>query len=293
MSRVDAIDAALTSVGTKVGVGATAATSANQWGEVNVSGVILGGAQAVHGVVDLSTKGLQAVPGSTWGKALPGLGAVIGGYGFIDGLSKGPISKADYAGLVSNGLGTLAAVAAVTSAPVTATLLAGGAVAGVYQIYSTFTNPRATGSYSLEGQNYQTPSCGLTPNHRGAGFVDPRGLPATSALDQAKAQQAVHAKQTIASPAQAAKAAAQAEAARAAEINQQAQARLKRQEGVGGSNDGVDLRPLSSSAPFFDVESDPYQERKAWDSFATEVLYFLRNLHGKAGRVRLHVGVVA
>jgi hypothetical protein len=136
-------------------------------------------------------------------------------------------------------------------------------------------------------------SYGLTPNHRGAGFVDPRALPATSALDQAKAQQAAHAKQTIASPAQAAKAAAQAEAARAAEINQQAQARLKRQEGVGGSNDGVELRPLSSSAPFFDVESDPYQERKAWDSFAKEVLYFLRNFHRKAGRVRLHVGVVA
>jgi hypothetical protein len=162
-----------------------------------------------------------------------------------------------------------------------------------------------------------TPASGISSTARAAISA----LPATSALDQAKAQQAAHVKQTIANPAQAAKAAAQAEAARAAEINQQAQARLKRQEGVGGSSssvsnadlsganafsdpigslndsqgwtgssssgstysqnasdydglmppividldgDGVELRPLNSSATFFDADSDSYQERTAW-----------------------------
>ena len=187
-----------------------------------------------------------------------------------------------------------------------------------------------------------TPASGISSTARAAISA----LPATSALDQAKAQQAAHAKQTIANPAQAAKAAAQAEAA-AEQAFQDALfevdwgaaqnaykgsgysvgsdggysdpiGSLNDSQGWTGSSgsgstysqnasdydglmppividldgDGVELRPLSSSAPFFDVESDPYQERKAWDSFATEVLYFLRNFHGKTGRVRLHVGVV-
>ena len=191
-----------------------------------------------------------------------------------------------------------------------------------------------------------TPASGISSTARAAISA----LPATFALDQAKAQQVAHAKQTIANPAQAAQAAAQAEAARAAEINQQAQARLQRQEGVGSSSssvssadlsranassdpigslndsqgwtgssdgtsssspyggpgsgtvwpiiidldgDGVEIRPLSGSATFFDADSDSYQERTAWDSLATEMRYFLRNFHRKAGGVRLYVGVVA
>jgi hypothetical protein len=42
MSRIEALDAVVTSVGGKVGAGATAATSTNAKGEVNVSGVLTG-----------------------------------------------------------------------------------------------------------------------------------------------------------------------------------------------------------------------------------------------------------
>jgi len=325
MSRVDAVDVALTSMGTKVGVGSTAATATNQKGEVNVSGLMLGGAQAAHGLVDLSTKGFQAVPGSIWGKAVPGVGLVLGAYGVFEGLhGTGPKSKADYAGLASNGLGVLAVGAAVAGAPITAAVITGGViVAGGYQIYYQITGGSSTSTtsspnYSLEGQNYQTPSYGLTPNYRGAGYVDPRILPTSSTLDQAKAQQAAQTQKAVSNAAQVAQAAAavKAEAARAAEINQQAQARLQRQEGAGSSSsisssdlaranassdpigslndsqgwtgssssspyggpgsgtvwpividldgDGVELRPLSSSATFFDADSDTYLERTAW-----------------------------
>jgi hypothetical protein len=323
MSRVDAVDVALTSMGTKVGVVSTMVTATNQKGEMNVSGLMLGGAQAVHGVVDLSTKGLQAVLSSTWGKAVPGLGGLLGVVGLYQG--RNPQSNADCAGLVSNGLGVVASVTVFAGAsPVIAgAATVGAVVAGGYQIYYTITDksPTSTTSspnYSLEGRNYQTPSYGLTPNYRGAGYVDPRILPTSSTLDQAKAQQAAQTKKAVSNAAQVAQAAAAAktQAAKAAEINQQAQARLQRQEGAGSSSsisssdlaranassdpigslndsqgwtgssssspyggpgsgtvwpividldgDGVELRPLSSSATFFDADSDTYLERTAW-----------------------------
>jgi hypothetical protein len=49
MSRVDALDAFVTSVGTKVGAGATAATATTN-GEVNVNGTLIGLAQATQSV---------------------------------------------------------------------------------------------------------------------------------------------------------------------------------------------------------------------------------------------------
>jgi hypothetical protein len=150
MSRVDAFDAVVTSVGTKVGAGSTAATTTNQKGEVNVNGLMLGGAQAVHGVVDLSTKGLQAVPASTWGKAVPGVGGVLGFAGIGLAVFQGVNTRADYAGLVSNGFGVVAAGAVLAGAsPVIAGAAATGAIiAGGYQIYSTFADRPAEATRS-------------------------------------------------------------------------------------------------------------------------------------------------
>jgi hypothetical protein len=175
MSRVDALDVVVTSVGGKVGAGATAATSTTQ-GEVNVSGVLTGIAQSIHSGVDLATKGLQAVPGSAWAKGVPLVGSGLGALGLWEG--RNPTSQADYAGLLSNGATIGAGVAlTVFGAPVVATGLGVVAIgAGGYQIYSTVADRPANASYSNEGRNYKTPSYNFGPNYRGNGFTDPRIL---------------------------------------------------------------------------------------------------------------------
>ena len=170
MSRVDALDVVVTSVGGKVGAGATAATSTNPKGEVNVSGVLTGAAQAVHSGVDLSTKGLQAVQGSAWAKGVPVVGSGLGFIGLAQAYSgKGPQSQADYAGVVSNGAAVLGGVALVFGAPVVATGLGIVAIgAGGYQIYQSVID-RNSPSSSLKNYNFG-------PNYRGYGFTDPRIL---------------------------------------------------------------------------------------------------------------------
>ena len=55
MSRVNALDAFVTGVGSKVVAGSTAATSMTH-GEVNLSSVLLGTAQTIHAGVDLATQ---------------------------------------------------------------------------------------------------------------------------------------------------------------------------------------------------------------------------------------------
>jgi hypothetical protein len=137
MSRVDAVDAVVTSVGGKVGAGATTATATNNEGEVNVNGMLIGVSQSVHGMVDLGTKGLQAVPGSARAKGVPVVGSGLGLVGFGLGVLDGPKSQSDYAGLVSNGAALGAGVAlTVFGAPVVATGLGIVAIgAGGYQIY--------------------------------------------------------------------------------------------------------------------------------------------------------------
>ena len=177
MSRVDALDAVVTSVGTKVGAGATAATATTN-GEVNVSGTLIGIAQAGQGVIDLATKGFQAVPGSAWAKGVPLVGSGLGALGLWEG--RNPTSQADYAGLVSNGATVGAGLAlAVFNAPVVATGLGVVAIgAGGYQIYQSAIalNSQSNSNYSNEGRNYQTPTYNFGPNYRGNGFTDPRIL---------------------------------------------------------------------------------------------------------------------
>ena len=170
MSRVDALDVVVTSVGGKVGAGATAATAVPKPGEVNVNGMLIGISQTIHSGVDLATKGLQTVQGSAWAKGVPLVGSGLGLTGLMEAYSgRGPQSQADYAGVVANGAAVLGGVAALYSAPVVATGLGVLAIgAGGYQIYQSAINSNSPSS-PLNGYNFG-------PNHRGNGFTDPRIL---------------------------------------------------------------------------------------------------------------------
>ncbi len=180
MSRVDALDAVVTSVGTKVGAGATAATATTN-GEVNVSGTLIGLAQAAQGVVDLASKGLQSqgwldismglkTSEAMWAKGVPLVGSGLGLYGIVDGLN--PQTSSDYAGLVSNVAAFGGGIAALANAPVIATGLGVVAIgAGGYQIYQSAID-RNSPSSPLNTYNFG-------PNYRGNGFTDPRLLDAS------------------------------------------------------------------------------------------------------------------
>ena len=294
-------DYLVSTLGTKIGLTATAATAVDPTtGAVNQSGAAIGIAQGVQGTVDLATKGLQ-VTSPVWGKTVPIAGGVLGAAGVIDGLRNGfPSSTTDQAGLVANAGAVVAGVAVVAGAPVVA---AGAAIvgigAGVYQIYTRVTGGSTTPDYG----NYPTQTANETARLSGleAAAKAKEQAAIASALTASEASNRTQAAQRAADKAAAEAAAASAAAAaafRASEIaytNSQGggggsggwggwssgpdqsaaeTARLGRSGDAGGGlgfpvildlgGDGIDLYQRTQSPAHFDFDDDGYSETTAW-----------------------------
>ena len=161
MSKLEVIDAFVTSAGTKVGVIGTVVTTGNG-NSVDISGVVIGALQAAHGVVDLATKGLQQ-SSPIWGKGLPVVGGVIGVGGLLNTyVSSEPLDLSGWSGVVSNGAAVV--VGGLALAGAAPAILIGGSVlavgAGIVQIVtydSQPTYPNQTPNETARLEDYPAP----------------------------------------------------------------------------------------------------------------------------------------
>jgi hypothetical protein len=295
--KTEAIDALGSALSTGLNTANTAAGGYDNAGNLNTTGIALGLAQTIQSAIDAATKGLQS-SNATWGKAVPGIGGVLG----VANLGLGvewsqPLSTADQVNVAGSG----AAIAGgVTYALgwTTATSVAGfvGVVAGGVQIVSLASEQRAAAAaQQAVNPNVQPIGNPSLINPRTLLPVRPDLAPDQSTLSAAvevsensnRAQaQALSAAAKIAAAAEQA-----AQAFRASEIaytNSQSSSSSYNNglgggyDGAGGSSgydgghtygypividlngDGVQLNPLGSSHASFDFDNDGYREATAW-----------------------------